>query len=272
MSNKNLLKSYKKKNDEYYTPYNIVVKKLEIYKDYFKDKIIYLPCDDYRYSNYFKYFQRNYKELKYKKIIANHYTSYGKPVKAIFNGDHLFLKNLSGDGDFLSDECKQIALNSDIVVTNPPFSKIRAYYNFLMGNNINFILMAPLNIASYYPLVKDVKDKKVFLSNLHKLKFNTNNGIKEVPCSIISTYNVYNNKLNLTKNYNSDDYQFYDNYNAIEVSYLKNIPKDYKGLMGVPITYLGYHNKDFEIIEHIKGLKIDGKHKFQRIIIKRREG
>ena len=130
--NTNLHSAKKAKNDEFYTQLSDIEKEMRHYKDFFKGKVVYCNCDDARESNFFKYFSMNFEHLGLKKLITTGYKESGKGVVLIYEGDkngnrmvedsEIEVRELAGNGDFRSEECIQFLKESDVVVTNPPFS------------------------------------------------------------------------------------------------------------------------------------------------------
>lgn len=214
------------------------------------------------------------------------------------NQNKIEIKNLEGDGDFRSDECVEILKTADIVVTNPPFSLFREYINQLINYNKSFLVIGNQNAITYKEIFPLIKENKVWLGvNNGDMEFKVpshyeerstrfridENGQKWRSFGNICWFtNLEHNKRNeeliLYKTYkgNENDYPKYDNYDAIEVSRTKEIPLDYNGAMGVPITFLDKYNpKQFKIIKFRKGndnkdLSINGKCPYFRILIKKR--
>jgi len=276
--NKNLHKAKNAKNDEFYTQLSDIEKELKYYKQHFKDKVVYCNCDDPEESNFWNYFALNFEYLQLKKLVSTHFEtekpSYKLEIVADINNDGKINKldtvktSLKQNGDFISEECIEILQEADIVVTNPPFSLFREYVAQLVEYNKKFIIMGNLNAITYKGIFKLIKENKLWLgvdnscSRLFRIpnhyeKYNKiENGQKY--CSIRNVYWFTNfdkikihEDINLTKTYyvNENDYPKYDNYDAIEVSKTKDIPMDYKGVMGVPITFIDKYNPDqFEII------------------------
>lgn len=205
--------------------------------------------------------------------------------------DEIGIHKLKGDGDFRSAECIAILKQADIVVTNPPFSLFREYVAQLMEYKKKFLIMGNLNAVKYKEIFPLIKDNKVWLgpsiqSGSKEFRIPDNyplaasggridsNGRKYVYVNSIRwftnlKYKVRNRGLALYESYDQEKYPKYDNYDAIEVSKTKNIPKDYYEVMGVPISFLDKYNpKQFEIIDHIK-TTIKGKATYERILIKR---
>ena len=310
-TNNNLQIAKNEKNDEFYTQIKDIEIEIENYKKHFKNKIVYCNCDDSK-SNFFHYFLNRFQSLKLKKLIATCYKNceidlfnqneYQNGIKLEYNNNLPCTENssLKGNGDFRSKECIEILKQADIVVTNPPFSLFREYITQLIKYDKKFIVIGNLLGMTYkeiFPLLKENKiwlghsissgDREFQVPNNHSLNDPTlridKEGnkfikIKGVRWFTNLEHNKKNEKLILTENYkgNEKNYPKYDNYNAINIDRTKDIPKDYKGHMGVPITFIDKYNPNqFEIIKFRKGddnkdLKVNNKDKFARIIIKRK--
>ena len=177
---------------------------------------------------------------------------------------------LKGDGDFRSEESIEILKGADIVVTNPPFSLFREYVNQLLDYNKKFLIVGTQNAITYKDIFPHIKANKIWLGNgfaagnaYFKIPpenaRNYANGVYDEATGLVKFRNVcWFTNLDITKrheelilyrDYSPDIYPHYDNYDAIEVDKVKDIPKNYDGVMGVPITFLDKHNPDqFEII------------------------
>jgi hypothetical protein len=285
--NKNLHKAKTGKNDEFYTQLSDIEKEMRHYKKHFKNKVVLCNCDDPRVSNFFHYFSYNFEQLGLKKLIATCYKnqnmdlfSENKSEQAIYleytgdkNGDNvpnpeeIGIKQLKGDGDFRSQECIELLKQADIVVTNPPFSLFREYVNQLVDYDKKFIIVGNQNAITYKEIFKLIKENKLWLGfgfnrnmahfvNKHYVDYASDLDHKEgmIRVSGVVWYtnidiSKRHEELILYKTYNEDEFPFYDNYDAIEVSKTKDIPIDFKGAMGVPITFMDKYNPDqFEII------------------------
>ena len=319
MSNSRLQKAKKQKKDEFYTQLSDIEKELVHYKDCFKDKTVLCNCDDPRISNFFKYFSYNFEYLGLKKLISTCYKnqepdlfSANNSERAIlleYNGDkngnrvpdpkEIGIKQFKHDGDFRSLECIELLKQADIVVTNPPFSLFREYVAQLVEYDKKFIIIGNKNAITYKDIFNLIKENKLWLGYR-----NVNNdmwlflpddeeeyekivdGKKMKHIQACWFTNIDHRKrhqdLILYKKYTPEEYPKYDNYDAIEVSKTKDIPCDYDGAMGVPITFLDKFNpKQFEILgmdDHRlqypewrgRGPDLNGKPIYRRIIIKRK--
>ena len=283
-SNKGLNKASKGKNDEFYTQLSDIERELGHYKEYFKGKIIFLNCDDPEESNFWRYFDLNFEFLGLKKLIATHFGN-GKPsyklerIKIDNDGKSDVIKTpLKQNGDFKSPECIEILKEADIVTTNPPFSLFREYVTQLMQYNKKFIIIAHQNALSYKEIFKLVKENKMWLGygfyggaahfiNKHYVDYATAGSHKEGMIRVSGVMWLTNldikkrhEDLILYKKYygNESEYPKYDNFDAINVDKTKDIPMDYKGIMGVPITFMDKYNPDqFEIVGQMVTTKID---------------
>lgn len=179
-----------------------------------------------------------------------------------------YLTLLEGNGDFRSPECVEILKEADIVVTNPPFSLFREFVAQLVEYNKKFIIVGNQNAITYKEFFPLIQNNKIWLGN----GFRGGNAYFAVPKEVHYASGVYNEetglvkfrnccwftnldikkrheKLELYKKYTPEEYPHYDNYDAINVDKTADIPEDYEGVMGVPITFLDKYNPDqFEII------------------------
>ena len=279
--NKNLHKAKKEKNDEFYTQLSDIEKELKYYKQHFKDKVVYCNCDDHEYSEFYNYFHLNFEELGLKKLICTHYDkdkpSYKLEIEGDINEDgkidseDLVKTRLLQDGDFRSDECISLLKEADIVVTNPPFSLFRDYVAQLVEYDKKFIIIGNVNALSYKEIFSLIKDGKIWLGqSIHSgdREFRVpddypltasgyrvdKDGIKYIRVKGVRwytnlDYTERHEKIVLYKKYSAKEYPTYYKYNAINVDATKDIPFDYDGIMGVPITFMDkYCPEQFEII------------------------
>lgn len=220
-------------------------------------------------------------------------------------------RNLIGNGDFRSPECIEILKEADIVITNPPFSLFREYVAQLVEYNKKFIILGSQNAITYKEIFSLIKENKLWLgvkqsggmefrvpdyyplnTTASRIGENKEKYIKvSVACWFTNLeHNKRNEELILFQKYNEKDYPKYDNYDAIEISKVKDIPINYDGVMGVPITFLYKHNpKQFKILgmsasagydKNIVGISFKGnkdarplinyKNTYARIFIKRK--
>lgn len=286
------------KKDEFYTQLIDIEKEMIHYTKHFRNKIVYCNCDNPENSNFWKYFYDHFTELGLRELYA---TFYGKKAKFYrYDGKNVVITQLQGDGDFRSNECIKILEQSDVVVTNPPFSLFREYIRQLDSYNKDFLVISNINAITYKEVFPLIQANKVWLGvcfgrgisgfivpDSYEL-YGTETKVNENGDRIISPNNCMwltsldNEKrhqpIELVKKYegNEDAYPFYDNYYGINVNKTQDIPADYMGAMGVPITFLNkYDPEQFEIIKFRKGdddkdLRVNGKAPYFRILIKRK--
>ncbi|MCY4298348.1 MAG: modification methylase [Flavobacteriaceae bacterium] len=265
MSNRNLNQAKEAKNDEFYTQLTDIEKELKHYRHHFKNKIVYCNCDDPKVSNFFKYFTRNFEHLGLKKVIATCYKNQlpiqfsehqdEKACYMVYEGDQnknrnvddeeIQVKESNGDGDFRSPESIEFLKEADIVCTNPPFSLFKEYVHQLTKFNKKFLIIGNQNAITYkeiFPLIKEnkmwfginnVKEFEVKKDNSkskycydrkkHFQKFGNVNWYTNL------THSKRNDTLHLIENYLPEKFPTYDNYNAIEVKKVVDIPKNYGG-------------------------------------------
>src|SRR5574344_1631216 len=267
----------KNKKDKFYTQLTDIEKELNHYKEHFQNKVVFCNCDDPKESNFFKYFALNFKYLQLKKLVATHYNEGGKSYKleiiedinkdGKINLDDAITTPLKGNGDFRSEECIKILEESDIVVTNPPFSLFREYIAQLIEYNKKFVIVGHQNAISYKEIFQLIKENKIWLGygfkggaghfiNKFYEDYASASDRKEGMIRVSGVHWFTNLEIKkryedliLYKKYNQENYPKYDNFDAINVDVTKEIPIDYAGYMGVPITFMDKYNPDqFEII------------------------
>tara|TARA_B110000046_G_C13004648_1_gene403813 strand:- start:1262 stop:2431 length:1170 start_codon:yes stop_codon:yes gene_type:complete len=324
MANSNLTNAKKAKNDEFYTQYHDIEKEITAYIEYnpnaFKDKTVLLPCDDPEWSNFTKFFAQNFEIFGIKKLISTSYAPDSKGYKNEYqptpfekndpqfdkekttkNGKYFTLsydktgdgkidvndlewKYLKGSGDFKSEEIKQLRNESDIIITNPPFSLFRDFLPWIMDANKQFVVIGNMNSIGLKELFKYIKEDKVWLgvTNFNKgmyfqvpddfkyadsYKFEREqNGVKVNRVPGVCWYTnldhgrrhqslplmTLSDNLKFSKHKEikgKEAYTNYENYDAIEVPFAAGIPSDFDGVMGVPISFLDkYSPTQFEIV------------------------
>lgn len=220
-------------------------------------------------------------------------------VRYLLQNDKNAISILKGNGDFRSEECVELLKEADIVVTNPPFSLFREYVAQLVKHDKKFLIIGNVNAITYkevFPLIKDnylwfgasihSGDREFQVPESYPLnaagyrideqgrKFIR---VKGVRWFTNLDYRERHEDLILYKSYNPEEYPKYDNYDAINIDKTAEIPCDYDGAMGVPITFLDKYNPEqFEIIKFRKGdddkdLSINGKCPYFRILIKKKQ-
>lgn len=326
MANRILTGAKKTKNDEFYTIYHDIEKEITAYvehdPDVFNGKTVLLPCDDPEWSNFTKFFAQNFERFGLKKLISTSYAVESKLYKGgyqvtmfeesapqydksktktkgkIFtltndkSGDGRLDVNdiewqyMEGDGDFKSKEVKRLLDESDIIITNPPFSLFREFLAWIIESDKQFVIIGNMNAITYkevFPLIKesklwlgatgngsdmvfavpkgaevDEKDKQKaarlgYVGDYTRLGnscwfTNVDHGRRHKPLPLMTMSD--NLKFSKHKQIRGKAaYDHYDNYDAIEVPFTDAIPSDYDGAMGVPISFLDkYCPEQFEIV------------------------
>lgn len=251
--NDNLHKALKNKNDEFYTLYQDIEKECSNYIQHFENKIIYLMCDTEE-SQFWQYFLNNFKNFKLKELIATHLDLNNNSYK-IYTADGNTIKkdSLSENGDFRNQECINILKQSDIVITNPPFSFFRQIVKLILQYNKKFLLVGNENTFASTEIFPLIKDNQIW-TGINKIKQfkQPDNSLKDFG-NICWFTNLTINKdipfIPLTKKYSKETYPEYDNFQAINVDRVNLIPFDYDGIIGVPISYLNKYNPNqFKIV------------------------
>src|SRR3989344_3035465 len=254
MANKNLNKAKETKNDEFYTQYSDIQKEIEKYLEYnpdvFRGKVVYCNCDDPFESNFFRYFVLNFNKLGLKQLITTSYKpspvantqlglfgddktltkSKGRPKvtanKFIINEVH----DIDGDG-----ECNMNAITYKEVFPLLKVNKVWLGNNYKVNAGAMFFEI-PEKIANL-DQVREIKTnesgKKVYITRVQGIRWFTNldHGRRHQPLQLMT-------KVEVIKFTTKKPFEKYENYDAIEISLVKNIPSDYKGVMGVPVSFL----------------------------------
>ncbi len=287
--NTNFHAAQRNKKDEFYTQWKDIEKELSNYKEHFRGKVVYCNCDDPKASNFFRYFVEYFEDFGLKKLITTCYKSKtwdmfsqndseqavqleyngDKDGNRILDSDEIGVFPLKGDGDFRSQECIDLLKQADIVVTNPPFSLFREYIAQLVKYGKKFIIIGNQNAITYKEVFPLIKQNKVWLGyakgdmefkvpeyyppKKHRYRMDEN-GNKFYSLGNAKWFTNLEiekrrKKLILYKEYTPEKYPRYENYDAIEVCPVREIPVNWGGVMGVPITFLDKHNPDqFEIL------------------------
>ena len=328
--NSNLGAAKAAKNDEFYTQYEDIEREMNAYLEYdenvFRGKTVLLPCDDPEWSNFTKYFAQNFERFGLKKLISTSYAIESKSINLdweptlfetenpnydidksktrgkIFvlesdttgNGridiEDLKWEYLEGDGDFRSEEVKRLRDESDIIVTNPPFSLFREFLAWIMEAGKKFAIIGNQNAITYKEVFPYIKNNEIWLgatgfandmvfavpegteikptdkAKAERLGYkgnytrlgnscwftNIEHGRRHQPLQLMTMAD--NIKYSKHKEVRGVGYKKYENYDAIEIPYTDAIPSDHDGLMGVPKTFLEkYCPEQFEIIGNAHG-------------------
>lgn len=217
------------------------------------------------------------RDKPYKAVVTKVYDKTGDGGVDMFDVAELFksgeneLTELAGDGDFRSKECLELLDEADIVVTNPPFSLFRDYVATLMEHKKKFIIIGNVNAITYKEIFPLIKNNEIWIgASIHSgdraFYVPDNYPLNASGCGIDADgrkfirvkgvrwwtnldYRQRHEGLILVKKYKPEDYQKYDNYDAIDISFTKDIPCDFVGYMGVPITFMDKFSPDQFTIE-----------------------
>ncbi len=317
------------KNDEFYTQYADIQKEVNAYLEYnpdtFRDKTVLLPCDDPEWSNFTRFFAQNFERLGLKRLISTSYAVESKKYKnyqpslfetesPLFDADKTRIKGkifelthdtnqngrididdlewhyLEGDGDFRSKEVCQLRDQSDIIVTNPPFSLFREFVAWCLNANKALLIIGNLNAITYKEVFPCIKDNQLWLGAtgfMNDMVFAVPKGTdvdpkdraKAAKLGYVGDYTRLGNSCWFTnmehgrrheslklmtmkdnlryskrKKIRERGYIQYENYDAIDIPFVDSIPSDYDGAMGVPTTFLDkYCPEQFELIGFAEG-------------------
>lgn len=334
--NTNLQVAKKARDDEFYTTYETIEKEIMYYVHHFENKTVLCNCDDPYESNFCRFFLKNFNILKLKRLICTSYSSskiastqldlsdVEKGKMCAGNGyvldvykfsdmdcelsdeyiyqflsNRKIIKRLDGDGDFRSPECIEYLKESDIVVTNPPFSLFKEIVAEIIKYKKQFLIIGNQNALTYKEIFPLIQNNEVWTGyQFGEMKFrvpesseprSTRYWVDETGQKWRSLGNAMwltnldndrrHKELPLTKEYSPEEYPKYDLFDAIHVRTITDIPYDYDGVMGVPITIINRYNCDqFEIVgEANHGSDneydlfkptINGKEIFKRILIR----
>lgn len=293
------------KKDEFYTQMTDIERELQHYWTHFRGKVVLCNCDDPYESNFFKYFALRFNQLGLKKLICTcyngspvqgnelllHFDDFeSEPTKIAYKVEITEVKDVNGDGavdlsdvryllqndrnvlstlktgDFRDPECIALMKQSDIVVTNPPFSLFREYIGQLMEYEKKFLIIGHQNAITYKEVFPLIKENKVWLGygfkggaahftspyeDIATAGDHRDNMIRVSGVNWFTNMEIPKRKeeLDLVCRYSPEEYPLYDNYNAINVGKTVDIPCNYEGYMGVPITFLDKYNPEqFEIV------------------------
>lgn len=291
-----LYKAKTNKADEFYTQYQDIENEVSRYKDYFYGKTVYCNCDKFA-SNFYVFFQDHFAEYGLKKLIVTAYNANSRGDIIIMENGHVKGDYLQGNGSYDSPECLKYLDECDIVCTNPPFSIFNEYIGTLLKHNKLFLIIGNQNAITNSEVFEHMKNNELWLGygfkgeagyfiNRHYEDY-AKAGKHEEGLIRVSGVVWYTNlpntkrcdKLELTKEYDPAVYQKYDDFDAINVDMYKDIPYNYDGLIGVPITFMKHYNPEqFEIVGLDKDFKtgrkgrfkLNGETKYARIVIKKR--
>lgn len=309
MNNKSLRNARQVRKNVFYTRYEDIAVELMNYADQSVGKTAYCNCDTPLESNFVRYLAENFKYLELKSLITTHYldrkASDINPQKLVLTkadneaGFFSELSTLEGDRDFRSEECPDLLRQAYVVVTNPPFSLLREYAGVIISQGKPFVLMGTIQAANYTPMLQGIllgtiksgytnygKSLKFYVpAGYDSKKFIDGRKVVEVLVCLWTNLLVTNRQpLQLKRNYTPEAYPKYKSktikgtpssfapIDAINVDCFADIPCDYDGLMGVPVTILGKIDySQFEVVSKINNGFIGNRKVFTRIIIRRKK-
>lgn len=281
-------------NDEFYTYLEDIEKEIPNYAHHLIGKTIFMPCDTPE-SNFWTYFCEHFEDLQAKKIICSHLEAPRSEARIVQKDCPPTSVKLAGNGDFFSPEVQKIVNASDIIITNPPFSRLKEMIKILVDKNKDFILLGNENVMFAKIIWPLYLQGKVFFGKNQVKHFADVNGQEKKFGNTIwltSFSDIARGKFVPTKTMAETPPMLeYDNYGAVNVDKIKDVPKDYAGIMGVPCSYIKQHNPEiFNIVGIACGVSrangfhqdveyrdgypdkggnpmIDGKRKYARIFI-----
>ena len=234
MANANLTAAKMAKNDEFYTQFSDIQNELSHYKQHFKDKVVFCNCDDPTWSNFWKYFHLKFDDFGLKKLIATHYDPKQSTYKMEYTGgddrntEVGVMTTLKQNGDFRSPECIELLKEADIVVTNPPFSLFREYVAQLMKHKKKFVIIGNMNAITYKEIFPLLKNDEMWLGYMSPKVFIQPDGSEKKFGNVLWYTNLdiakRHESIDLVEHYTPGKYPKYENYDAINVDKVLDIP------------------------------------------------
>ena len=265
-------------HDIHFTQYSDIEKELSHYSPHFKNKVVMCCCDETNKSEFWRYFKNNFEKLNIPMVVSTFWSNNDEipPKMTILTRNGVADKPLKGDGDFLSDEVRNIMSYVDIVVTNPPFSNgmFSSFLQQLKELGKKFLVIGPTRSSADGKIFDMFKNDEVSTGYNYDMKFSDQldgGKLKRQQTSWFTNLETPK-KGDFPQNIaDIGNYQRYDNFNAINVNFLKDIPTNYNGMMGVPTSVVNDIDQNIYKILHSRAdLKINGKRVPKRWIIKRR--
>ena len=265
-------------HDNHYTQYSDIEKELVEYAPYLEGKTIMLCCDKPYISEFWNFFQTNLKNLSIPMVVSTFWSNEQKfPAKmTILTGNGVSEKPLKGNGDFLSDEIKNIMSYIDVVVTNPPFSNgmFSSFLQQLKQLGKKFIVIGPTKSAYDGKVFNMFKNGEVSMGHNYDMKFSDQldgGKLRRKQTSWFTNLETPEKGDFSQNNRNVGEYQKYDNINAINVDFIKDIPTNYDGMIGVPPSVINKIDLNlYNLIDSKENLTINGKRIPKRYIIQRK--
>lgn len=251
--NKNLTSAKKAKNDEFYTRISDIENELKYYKDQFYDKVVYCNCDNPKKSEFCTFFRLKFVDWGLKKLIVTCITEdnsnglayiWDRDINGngIMDEDEVTPVPMQTNGDFRSPECIAYLQEADIICTNIPFSLCRDYIKQVTDYSKKFLIICNKNAFTYKEIFPLIKEGKIRTGKTIPQEFKLPDGTmtKKVQglCRWFTNLETHkaDNPMELIESYNPTKFPKYDNYDAINVDKVVDIPYDYDGVIGLPIT------------------------------------
>ena len=315
MANENLHSAKRVKNDEFYTKLSDIEREMKHYRPHFAGKTILCNCNDALHVGFATHFSLMFNVYGLKELICTSFNPDGQGMVYRYHGDtngnnipdmeEWEKTPMHGNGGFNTPDGIALLDEADIVVTNPPFSLFREFIATMVEHDKKFLIIGNFNAVTYKEVFPLIKENKLWLGVRPAtggmwfiIDEETSCGAKKVVDDKLlgNTKSIWFTNLDhkkrheeviLYKKYNEEEFPKYDNYDAINVDKVCDIPMDYEGIMGVPITFLDkYCPEQFEVLdardyalkEELKNKStylvkdadgsINGKAKYARILIK----
>ena len=274
--NRLLVNARLSRGDEFHTRLEDIGNEMCHYRAHFKNKVVYCNCDDPEISNFYRWFRENYAEFRLRGLICSfheprvpellggggrraYHVRYDGRTES---GPHYFIE----DGDFRSAECIGLMRESDIVVTNPPFSLFREHVHLAMEHARGLLVLGNQNVLATHDMMDMLMEDRIRMgpsirsggvdfiipegADMTARRYRIDDaGRRYVNLANIRWLTTLEHGLQpdfipLRMKYSPDDYRMFDNYAAMNVDRTCDIPGDYGGVMGVPITFLSLWNRD----------------------------
>ena len=246
----------------------------------FAGKSVYCNCDTEK-SEIYKLAKANFKTWQLKSLVATGYVKGGKGVKVVYDGETETISQLEGDGSYDSAESTEILEHSDIVMTNPPFSKLGKFIPFVLDRNKDFVIIANMMALMYKSTIKYSLAGKFNLCSRFTggSTFTLPNGyianVQSVAVTTLDVFDVVKSHPNKTLQQLIDENKIYkeDTDGIYEVKYTRNLPIDYYGEIYCPtsILFLQHLRNKYEIVKIAdKTITVNGKNRFFRVLVKRK--
>lgn len=294
--NNNLNNAKETKDDEYYTQIDDITRETKFYGptycDIYRGKKILCPCDESDHTNFYLHFKNKFESWGIEKVTCVGYEKTGKSteihvIERVDGKIKEYNKELTGNGDFRNPETIALMEQHDLIVTNPPFSLFREFVELIIEKGKHFLVIGNKNALTCKEIFPLFKENKMWLGYTIPKNFLLPDGSVAEKLNGLTRWFT---NLPVTKREKKLDtgityekgmkmglYQKFDDFDAINVKNVKQIPMDYDGVMGVPITFLDKYNPEqFELIgidRYVEGgtgkrFHINGKEIYARLLIR----